>query len=357
MSSDLRLLQMLGGTNSIKPQIGGSQKASSISGQPGNAEYQAFDIQMNMMRQLLDTGADAGMGAGMATGLTSGQDPFGLASAALDDPRMQDALSTISRLFNRQQLTRGSTQVNSLLDRGAAVSKDFAQISPPVNTTGQVKANNTVYQVVGGELSAVFESGSKGAGAIGYDRVGGTSYGTFQIASRTGSMDRFIKFLKTDAPDLARRLDRGHYNTGSKGGVVPNIWKRIAKEDPTRFEALQRDFIKQDHYSPARKKILSATGVDIDQSPAAVREVLWSTSVQHGPTGAARIFNRAIGVSKLQNGETNFERLVAKVYDSRKHQFNSSSSRVRRSVQNRLSKEQNIALAMLKQNSSVNQLV
>lgn len=346
MSSDLHMLQLLGSMHSIKPQSGGTPKGGSASGQPDDAMFQAFNVQMRMMSQLLDTGSGT-------AGQSVGQDPFGLTSVAFEDERMYDALSTISRLFNEQKLQRGTTSVNSLLDRGVVKSQN----PPPMSTTGNIKANNAVFEVRGGELSAVFESGSKGPACIGYDNVGGTSYGTFQIASKTGSMDRFISYLKTEAPDLARRLDRGVFNTGSKRGIVPNIWKRIAAEQPKRFGDLQRAFIRHDHYAPARDKILTQTGVDINKAPVAIREVLWSTSVQHGPTGAARIFNKAIGASKLKNGETNFERLVSKVYASRQHQFGSSSSRVRHSVQSRLRKEQSIALSMLKGKSSVNQLV
>jgi hypothetical protein len=46
-----------------------------------------------------------------------------------------------------------------------------------------------------GKLSAKFESSKEGPSAIGYDTKGGTSYGTYQIASKTGTMSEFVAFL------------------------------------------------------------------------------------------------------------------------------------------------------------------
>ncbi len=50
-----------------------------------------------------------------------------------------------------------------------------------------------------GDLSSTFESGAQGVNAIGYDRNGGTSYGTYQIASKPGTMKGFIEFLREKA--------------------------------------------------------------------------------------------------------------------------------------------------------------
>ncbi len=229
-----------------------------------------------------------------------------------------------------------------------------------------------------GGLSAQFESGEEGIAAIGYDRHGGTSYGKYQISSRAGTMDRFLDFARQAAPDIASRLEAaGPANTGGKSGEMPRVWREIAQEDPARFEALQERFIHESHYAPALQAVSRAAGLDKGALSPALREVLWSTAVQHGPAGATRIFARALdniagqpngqpnGQPEVQpNGQTdgragaavqagtakagrNFEKqLIREVYAVRSGQFGSSSERVQAAVQNRLDREMKLALAM-----------
>ncbi|SMF39853.1 hypothetical protein [Desulfovibrio gilichinskyi] len=206
---------------------------------------------------------------------------------------------------------------------------------------------------VAGELSAKFESGSQGVSAIGYDRVGGTSYGKYQIASNTGSMEQFIDFLKNKNPELAERLElSGPANTGSKRGRMPDEWRKIAAEDPVNFEKMQHDFIRSSHYDPAVKKILEQTGIDVNKLPGPLREVLWSTSVQHGATGASNMISRALNKLSSQATEKGFpSELVKEIYGERKDQFASSTGAVQNSVTERLTQEQNMVLAMLNQST------
>ena len=210
-----------------------------------------------------------------------------------------------------------------------------------------------------GSLAAKFESGSEGIAAIGYDRKGGTSYGKYQISSRAGTMGAFINYLDEKAPELAKRLRAaGPANTGARSGKMPNEWKKIAAEDPARFEKLQGDFIRTSHFEPAMQSIAQSTGLGFNDMPAALQEVLFSTAVQHGPFGAVRIFNQAlnnVGVNKLQatgkNVTESFKRagrqLIKQVYALRAGQFMSSTAGVRAAVRNRLSQEMNEALQML----------
>ncbi|GAB1409695.1 hypothetical protein MASR1M90_08490 [Desulfovibrionales bacterium] len=202
-----------------------------------------------------------------------------------------------------------------------------------------------------GALSARFESGDQGVNAIGYDSTGGTSYGTYQIASKPGTMKSFLAYLKTEEPQWAARLQAaGPANTGSRNGRMPDVWRSIAAENPARFGQLQRDFIEQSHYDPAKDKILTRTGIDMNTLPQAAQEALWSTSVQHGPAGAARIFDKIISSIKEKPGSTAFaQKLIDKVYDDRKGKFTSSTATVQASVQGRMNTEKNMVLAMLNQ--------
>lgn len=303
---------------------------------PEQAKDLAFRTEMQMALRLFgqENGEDSESGLSLSGFSPLNQAlPRGYAGGTSlgSDALMMDALSTIARLTQRP----GAEAVETAMPAGNVVRARVAE---------QPRS-----AVVDGALSAMFESGRKGVDAVGYDRVGGTSYGKFQIASRTGTMERFLNFLDERAPDWAERLrSAGPADTGGRRGAMPREWKAIASERPERFELLQRQFIRQDHYQPAREKILARTGVDVDDLPLAAREVLWSTAVQHGSTGAAQIFDRVLGSLEAAPDAGDFARkLIDEVYDYRKTQFGSSSSRVRASVQDRMDREKELALAML----------
>ncbi len=204
-----------------------------------------------------------------------------------------------------------------------------------------------------GKLSQQFESGKQGISAIGYDRVGGTSYGKYQIASRVGSMDNFLNFLDTNAPDISEKLRAaGPSNTGSRQGAMPDVWRQIAADEPQRFEALQEKFIYDSHYKPAVTALRQRSDLNGDEFSPAMQEVLFSTAVQHGPTGAARIFSNAAALSGSK-GEADFDsRLIDNIYSIRSEQFGASTTAVQASARNRMQQEKNLALAMLHKEGS-----
>ncbi len=199
-----------------------------------------------------------------------------------------------------------------------------------------------------GALSAHFESGDKGPGVVGYDHNGGTSYGTYQISSRAGTMKLFMDYLSERAPDMAGKLKAaGAANTGSASGKMPEVWKKITAADPVRFSKLQYDFIEKSHYYPALQEISERTGLDISKAPRALQEVLWSTAVQHGPKGAANIFTKAVGRAQAKNDGVRMDQLIGSIYGLRAGQFGSSVHEVRAAVRSRFKEEGRLALAML----------
>lgn len=289
----------------------------------------AFQAQMKMAQQAI--GLDNLRNDGQESDPTSMSYDMNI----INDSMMMDALSTIARLTG-QQLPRHPAASAMPLDK--ALTRN-----PAVQGLGS--------------LAAMFESGDKGAAAIGFDRTGGTSYGKFQISSRAGTMSRFLNFLSEQEPAWAERLRKsGPANTGSTKGRMPAEWAKIVAESPERFERLQTEFIKKDHYQPAREKIREMTGVDIEASKPALREALFSTAVQHGASGAARIFNAAIdkflkkpeALQAAAPGTKSFEQaLVSEVYNKRQNQFGGSTEAVRQSVRGRLRQEKDMVLAML----------
>lgn len=142
-----------------------------------------------------------------------------------------------------------------------------------------------------GQTSKFFESGKAGAGAIssGKGDFGGVSYGTYQLSSRRGTVNAFLR-------------DSGYASQFE--GLAPGTaafnakWGEVAKNDPA-FAAAQHDFIKRTHFDRAAAG-LKASGLDLSQRGAAVQDALWSTSVQFGAgntekgTGAVGIFSNAL---------------------------------------------------------------
>ncbi|WP_207259664.1 hypothetical protein [Desulfovibrio sp. Huiquan2017] len=294
------------------------------------ARRTSFDNQMRMTKALFGDGAD-----------TPGEDEGSFDVSIINDSQMLEALSALSRIMRDEAGVRAPAARPSVA---------------PARAVETVRPNANVH--VPGTLSAGFESGTDGTAAIGYDGVGGTSYGTYQIASKPGTMDEFLTYLDADRPEWAERLrEAGPADTGSRQGGMPAVWRAIAAEDPAGFEQAQHDFIARRTYGPARDMILERTGLDFDNAPPALQEVLWSTSVQHGPTGAANIFNKVIGrfLNKGQGEDFNAQ-LIKGVYETRKDQFGSSTARIRRSVVNRMDSEKQLALNMLEK-MSVNRMV
>lgn len=204
-----------------------------------------------------------------------------------------------------------------------------------------------------GHLAARFESGPEGVAAVGHTPTAGTSYGTFQIASGTPTYANFIRYLKRTAPDLAARLSgKGPADTGGAEGAVPREWRRIATDDPRRFERLQYEFILATHYRPAVAEIFRQTGVDVSALSPASREVLWSTAVQHGAGGAADIFEAAIDAIKPRIVEERrvalFEKaLIQEVYKRRLACWGQSPLVGRAAMTSRYGRELSLALALL----------
>lgn len=213
-----------------------------------------------------------------------------------------------------------------------------------------------------GAISRRFESKADplaGAGTIGYDPNGGTSYGIYQLSSKQGSVDQFIKFLEDKRPDWANRLkSAGPSNTGSTSGRFPSEWKAIASESPQEFAKLQEDFIRERYFEPACAMIKSETGIDIHSEPKALQEMVWSMAVQHGVGGAVTIFKRALKEVGTDNGQVNNvsrEDIVEQVYALRSTKFSSSPPQVRQAVIRRFQEEKSLILAGLNRSDRLSQ--
>ena len=265
--------------------------------------------------------------------------------------REQSNTLATSTLLSLTALTSGSNGLNNGYLKAIGVTAGGGGSSIQSNSSRQ--SANAIDSKDIGSLSARFESGDNGIATIGYDEGGGTSYGTYQIASRPGTMKAFLEYLQDKAPKLAARLRAaGPTNTGGRNGAMPKVWKQIASEDGDGFAKLQRDFIEQTHYLPALQEIRDKTGVDVSGQSRALKEVLWSTAVQHGPKGAANIFCKAINRNAKPGQTIESKDLIDSIYSSRGKQFASSRSGTRSAVQGRFQEEKSMVLAMLDNPSS-----
>ncbi len=149
-----------------------------------------------------------------------------------------------------------------------------------------------------GSTSQRFESGKGGAGTVssGKGDAGGVSYGTYQLASKTGTLQKFLR--ESPYGEQFQGLTPGTKEFNAK-------WKEVAKNDPN-FGSAQHDFIKRTHYDVAAKN-LQANGIDLSGRGKAVQDALWSTSVQFGAgnrkgtSGAAGMFKKALKGKDVEN--------------------------------------------------------
>lgn len=200
-----------------------------------------------------------------------------------------------------------------------------------------------------GDLSARYEAGAAGSAAIGYDTKGGTSYGRFQLSSKQGSMDGFLRFLEGkggEAAAIAARLRAaGPADTGGTSGAMPEAWKREARTPG--FAGLEREYVQREFYDPAMRSLPSGAAAAVLASPQ-LQQMVWSTAVQHGAGGAADILGKA-----WRDGMGN-EDFVRAAYAERATRFGGSDPDVRASVQRRLRREADDLLGGLSGSGGVN---
>jgi hypothetical protein len=170
----------------------------------------------------------------------------------------------------------------------------------------------------------------------------------YQIATNTGTAQEFVDSLATSHPDYHAALSPHQPGTPAFG----QAWTELAGRDPTGFGQAQHDFIVETHYQPQVDNILATTGLDVNTRSAALRDVVWSTGVQHrGATD--NIF--AAALAGRDPATVTDEELIQAVYAERGRtnpdgtlaHFPSSDLRTQRSVANRFVEEQADALEML----------
>ena len=193
--------------------------------------------------------------------------------------------------------------------------------------------------VVTGWVSELYESGGRGVATVstGKGDNGGVSYGKHQLSSLSGSMGLFLKSVY-GAPFAEFK------------GLVPGtekfntVYKSVCAKRGTEFAEAQAQYIRESHYDPQAAK-LNAAGYGLDRRHQAVREMVFSTSVQYGK-GTSVILNSPAVLNDTD------EQLITKVQDFKKRTvatyFKSSSIAVQKSVEDRCAAEKATLLKFLK---------
>ena len=200
-----------------------------------------------------------------------------------------------------------------------------------------------------GKLSAKYETGGRGPGIVstGKGDFGGVSYGSYQMASKMGVPQKFVK--QAGFPWLA-----DFQNLAAGSAEFTACWKRIAANEPDAFQKCQHEYIKKTHYDLLVAKILNDDGLDVNSRCRALQDVVWSTAVQHG--GASTIVHKALANVKLARTDPGFdEQLIRAIYAERGKTkadgslvyFSRNSPSVQKGVANRFKSECQDALAML----------
>lgn len=153
-----------------------------------------------------------------------------------------------------------------------------------------------------GDSVAKYESGSKGVASIsgGKGDPGGASYGKYQLASKTGTLTRYLK--SSGYGEQFAGLAPGTPAFNAK-------WTELAKSDP-KFGESQHEFIKKTHFDPAIKE---AEKFGFDVKNRGIQEAIWSGSIQHG--GIKKIIAKTAAIPGFD--KMNAEQQITAFYKAR----------------------------------------
>lgn len=179
-----------------------------------------------------------------------------------------------------------------------------------------------------GRVAAQFESGGKaGMVSSGHGDFGGKSYGAFQLSSKTGDVEKFLKSSGYD--EQFSGLSVGSPEFDAK-------WKELGK-DPAFLQA-QSGHAKKTHYDP-QVAMLKKSGIDLSERSDSVQEAIMSTANQYG--AATNVITKALAGKDITSMSD--KELINSIQDykaaSVESRFKSSSESVRSGVSKRIEQE------------------
>ncbi|NBB49799.1 hypothetical protein GVN24_16105 [Rhizobium sp. CRIBSB] len=271
-------------------------------------------------------------------------------SKADDQTRLSRVTSLIQRKKNLLEPGGQSLSVTDALaalagelDRGFKEARTVgAALVPPQRGSRDSVSRDSVGSDTLGVLSEEFESRGNPA-AIGRDRVGGWSYGKYQISTNRGRFAEFMASLESKFPALAGPLIAAGGAHAAAAGAEPFQFAWRSLKSAPDFVTAQHEYIKTSHYDVIVNRLKAI--IDVGSRSAAIQNVVWSVAVQHGP------FSKIIEIAlKRIQDITDDAALINEVYDERSKvniYFANSTPSVRAAVLNRFRQERRVALQML----------
>lgn len=185
-----------------------------------------------------------------------------------------------------------------------------------------------------GAVSAAFESGSRGVRTIstGKGDKGGVSYGKHQMIAST--MTDFLN--SSEGSGFKKEF------VGLKPGTKEfnDKYAMVAKFAGERFEGAQKKYIDRTHYGVASDTLRKKHGLDLNKRGIALREAVYSTSVQYNPARTAKWIGNIVGKNAdKMSDEAIINALYAHKAANVGVHFQGSSAETKQAVSNRIQTE------------------
>jgi hypothetical protein len=187
-----------------------------------------------------------------------------------------------------------------------------------------------------GVLSGKYESNgdpgmiSTGMLSDGNPDPGGKSYGVWQFASKVGTVDNFIFWLINRNENFYKLLRDAKEADGNTFDVnFDTAWKYLSENYMEEFLNLQLAFTKGSYYDASVRFVRNNFGFDIDNASFAYKNVVFSSAVHHGVSGATRIGTATTspGVLTAVGYDKPEREMIEQVYLERARRFSSLSTR------------------------------
>ena len=200
-----------------------------------------------------------------------------------------------------------------LFRRGAALILSLALLLSLVAVVASPNWSNTTSL---GLLSRYYETGktntdTEAAGMIStvVGDPGGKSFGAYMFTIKSGTVLNFINWCRNTSINsygsVEYAIGDALYEAYTSGGtgfgpLFDATWKQLAEPAPygygSAFFSAQEKFSKSNIYDVAVDMITATSegkNFDIDNYSVALKNVIWSRAVHHGPEGAKNIVLRA----------------------------------------------------------------
>lgn len=130
--------------------------------------------------------------------------------------------------------------------------------------------------------------------------IGGKSYGAYMFASNTGTVKDFINWCRSAETNtvtyaIGDKLHDAYYSNGEGcGPLFDQAWTEISVDYASAFFTTQESYVKSKIYDAAISSIRAQVpSFNVDNYSVALKNVIWSRAVHHGPSGACNIVVRA----------------------------------------------------------------